>query len=331
VAPQDDDQDMNQSGFEHDNPIVDDALEWFARLRNTTPDPATQAAFERWIATSPLHAQHYRELEEMWGAPAFKKAVQSLPATPVPQLEVKTKNLGWTRRFAAMAAAAVMAIGIWQYPVMMLRWEADYLTTVGDRSSVTLPDGSVMTLDTASAVAVDFADGKRNIKLLQGEAFFDVKPDPAHPFRVVASYSEVEVRGTAFSVRRDDEADRVVLEHGLVEVRRVGNQPEKANLRPGEMIFASGASLSAISPADLSTALAWRDGRLIFEDQPFSRVLSELQRYYRATVVMVDKRHDQLAVTGNYRLDNVEAAIQTLADAAGVSMTRLPGGIIILR
>lgn len=331
MAPQDNDREMNQDGFEHDDPIVDEALEWFARLRNITPDPATQAAFDLWIAASPLHAQHYRELEDMWGAPVFKKAVQSLPATPVPQLQVKTKTFGWTHRFAAMAAAAVIAIGIWQYPAMLLRWEADYLTTVGDRSSVTLPDGSLMTLDTASAVAVDFADGKRNIRLLQGEAFFDVKPDPAHPFRVVASYGEVEVKGTAFSMRRDDEADRVVLEHGLVEVRRVGNQAEKAYLRPGEMIFANRTSLSAVSPADLPTTLAWRDGRLIFEDQPFSRVLHELQRYYRGTVVVVDKRHDQLTVTGNYRLDNVEAAIQTLADAAGVSMTRLPGGIIILR
>jgi transmembrane sensor len=331
VAPQDKDQEMNQDGFEHDDPIVDEALEWFARLRNTTPDTATQAAFDLWIATSPLHAQHYRDLEEMWGASAFKKAVQSLPTTPAPRLEVKTKTFGWTRRFAAMAAAAVLAIGIWQYPALMLRWQADYLTTVGDRSTVTLPDGSLMTLNTASAVAFDFADGKRNIRLLQGEAFFDVKPDAAHPFRVAANYGEVEVKGTAFSVRHDDDADRVVLEHGLVEVRRAGNHTEKAYLRPGEMIFASGASLSTVSQADLSTALAWRDGRLIFEDQPFSRVLRELRRYYRGTVVVVDKRHDQLTVTGNYRLDNVETAIQTLADAAGVSMTRLPGGIIILR
>lgn len=331
MTPQEKDQGTHQEGFKHDNPVVDEALEWFVLLRNTTPDPATKAKFDQWIATSSLHSQHYHELEEMWGTPVFKRAVQSLPVTPAIQHHAKRRAMGWINGFTAIAAAAVIAVGIWQYPALMLRWEADYLTATGDRSVVTLPDGSVMTLDTASAVAIDFNAGKRHVKLLQGEAFFDVKPDPVHPFRVAGSYGEVEVRGTGFSVRTDNDADRVVLEHGLVQVSRVNDKVDKADLQPGEMVFASKVSLSAVSAADLSTALAWREGRLIFEGQKFSHVLNELQRYYNGTVIVVDHRYDQLAVTGNYRLDNVEAAIRTLADAVGSTMNRLPGGVVILR
>lgn len=331
MAPQEKDQETGQEGFTHDDPVVDEALEWFVLLRNTTPDPETTHRFEQWLATSAYHAQQYRDLEAMWGAPVFKKAVESLPSAPAIQHRAKRRILSWTNGLAATAAAALIAIGIWQYPALMLQWEADYLTATGDKSTVTLPDGSVMTLDTASAVAIDFNDGKRQIRLLQGEAFFEVKPDPQHPFRVAASYGEVEVRGTGFSVRADVDADRVVLEHGLVQVTRVGSGVDKAYLRPGEMIFASKTSLSGVSAADPSSTLAWRDGRLIFENQTFSHVLNELRRYYKGTVVVVDKRHDQLAVTGDYNLDNVEAAIRTLADAAGATINRLPGGIIILR
>ncbi len=76
------DQETPEDGFKHEDPVVDEALEWFARLRNTTADPATRAAFERWLATSPRHVQEYRDLEAMWSAPSFAKAVDSLPIAP---------------------------------------------------------------------------------------------------------------------------------------------------------------------------------------------------------------------------------------------------------
>lgn len=60
-------------------------------------------------------------------------------------------------------------------------------------------------------------------------------------------------------------------------------------------------------------------------------MLNELRRYYKPPVIVADNRVSRLIVTGNYRLDNIEGAIRTLADAAGVTMDRLPGGLIILR
>ncbi|ATQ69016.1 DUF4880 domain-containing protein [Methylosinus trichosporium OB3b] len=74
----------------HDDPIVDGALEWFARLRNEPVDATMQAAFEHWCSLSPRHAQEYRDLEAMWGSTAFRQATEWLQkndATLVEALE----------------------------------------------------------------------------------------------------------------------------------------------------------------------------------------------------------------------------------------------------
>lgn len=314
----------------HDDPIVDEALEWFARLRNETADAQTRAAFERWRAQSPRHAQEYRDLEAMWGSTSFRQATESLrdhrleaPREAPPRV---------ARRWIARAAAVVLlAMGASQYPALMLRWQADYSTDAGDRRMVRLPDGSTMILDTASAVAVDFEGGRRQVRLLEGRAFFDVKHDPDHPFRVAGRFEETEARGTAFSVRSGEDEDRVILERGRVDIARLARRADHVDLAPGEKVVATKDALSAVTTLDPGDDLAWLDGRIIFEDQPLSHVLAELRRYYKGAVLVMDHRIDRQLVTGNYRLDNIEGAIRTLTDAAGVTMSRLPGGIILIR
>lgn len=315
------------------DPIVDEALEWFARLRNTTPDSQTQSEFERWLAQSPRHAQEYRDLETMWGSALFAKAAEGLPvAKHLPRgICRRGPSAQWAIRIVAAAAIVLIAVGAWQYPAIMLRWQADYMTATGGRSTIRLPDGSTMMLDTASAVSIDFQGGRREVNVLEGEVFFDVKHDPAHPFRVAGKFVETEDRGTAFAVRADADHDRVILEQGRVNVRLIADEGDQVDLEPGQMVVGDVGRLSAVTSTDASTSLAWREGRIIFKDQPFAHVLRELRRYYPGTVFVADSRVGNLIVTGNYRLDDVAGAIRSLADAAGVTMNRLPGGIIILR
>ncbi|WP_244441403.1 MULTISPECIES: FecR family protein [Methylosinus] len=324
------DEAAREGEFVYDDPIVDEALEWFARLRDEPVDAATRAAFERWRSRGPRHAREYRELEAMWGSAAFQRATESLREGR----QEARRGAPWrqARRLALGAAAVVMLVaGASLYPVSLSLWDADYSTETGDRRTVRLPDGSTMILDTASAVAIDFGRGRRQVKLLEGEAFFDVKHDPEHPFRVVGRFGEMQVRGTAFSVRAGDDADRVILERGRVDVGRLSRRDERVDLAPGEMVVATKDALSAVTRVDPGRELAWRDGRIIFENRPLSHVLKELRRYYKGAVFVMDHRIDRLLVTGDYRLEDIEGAIRTLTDAAGVTISRLPGGIIIIR
>lgn len=331
MARQESDHHTPEEELKSECSIADEALEWFVRLRNTPLDQATKAEFDHWLSVSPAHAREFRDIEAMWDAPVFGQAVESLTAAPAMRRSRTLGSMLRNNRAAIAAVAAVIAIALWQYPVLLLRWQADYLTATGASSSVTLPDGSLMLLSTASAAAIDFSDGKRKVRLLRGEAFFDVRKDPAHPFQVLAGQGEVEVLGTAFSVRRDDDSDRVILERGLVQVSRAGDPSDKVYLQPGEMILAGKTALSGRSRTDTSAALAWREGRVVFESQTFAHVVDELRRYYGGTVLVVGDSRNGLLVTGNYRLDNIEVALRTLADSVGASIVRLPGGLIILR
>ncbi|MFT4116027.1 FecR family protein [Bradyrhizobium sp.] len=326
-----------EDGFTHQDPVVDEALEWFGRLRDATPDAATLAAFDSWLARSPRHAAEFRNLEEIWGGSSFYKAAERLPAghhavanDGTRRHAVASPSRRGSMRMAMAASVALAVIGAWQAPSLILRWQADYQTSAGMQSTITLPDGSTMMLNTASAVAIDFANGRRNVRLLEGEAYFDVRRDPDHLFRVAGHFGDVEVKGTAFSVRADDKEDRVVLERGRVDVQAKSGRSDEVVLKPGQMAVATAMSLST-EQVDPAAVLAWRGGRVVFENQPFSKVLRELRRYYSGPVVVMTDRVNDLPVTGNYRIDNVEGAFKTLADAAGVTMNRLPGGIILLR
>ncbi len=314
--------------YGHDDPVVDAALDWFGKLRDTYADPLLLTQFRHWLAQDPRHETEFRLLENIWGSTAFLKATRSLQ---VPDVQERGRARRWTMRAVAVAAMIVLIVGISQYPRLMLTWRADYLTAIGDQSTIRLPDGSMMVLNTDSAVTVDFADGRREIALLRGEAWFDVRHDPAHPFGVTGGFGRTVAKGTSFSVRRQDDRDETVLEQGRVDVTCLCAKADRIELQPGESVAVAKDGPLLPAKIDPERFLAWREGRMVFEDVPLGQVVSELSRYYGGTVIVASDRINRLVVTGNYRLDSIEGAIRTLADAAGVKMTRVPGGLIILR
>ncbi len=326
----------NEQGFVHPDAVMDAALDWFLLLQATPQDAALRADFEAWRKADAMHAEAFAVVSGAWDIPEMDlvaRDIASRGARPR-QAPVTTPRARSSRKWAgaalALAAVLLLAVGIQQYPTLMLQWQADYITATGARDVVTLPDGSVMTLNTGSAVTVDFEGRKRSVTLLRGEAYFDVVPDASRPFRVAAAFSEVEVKGTAFSVLRDSEEDTVVLERGHVDVTRLTERGDTASLEPGESITATATALSAVRKTDTATSLAWLQGRVVFQDQPFGTVLKQLGRYYGHSIVVTDGRLEGLRVNGNYRLDDPERIVRSLATATGAAVTRLPGGILIL-
>jgi transmembrane sensor len=321
--------------YQHPDPATDEALDWFLRLQEMGDDPALQAEFQHWLAGDPAGRAAYTRLQRMQAAPALRKAIArdraSLDRTSsVVQLRPRRAVRRWSIGLA-FAAAVLVSIGLFPEPSLLIRWRSDYLTAAGEMRRVRLPDGSDMTLNTASAVALDFSEGRRKVTLLAGEAFFDVRHLGGQPFIVSAHYSDVEVKGTTFDVRLGDGQDTVMLERGIVDVRRQMDQQDRVVLKPGEMVTAGQSRISAVSPLDANVSFAWLDGRIILREQPFDKALDELRRYHSGKVILATSRFADSTVSGNYRAGNSEDAIRTLAETVGASMTRLPGGIIILR
>ncbi len=332
-----------QAAYRHPDLITDEALEWYTRLQDGPLDAATHEEFEQWRCSDSRCEETFARLERMHDLPSLRRAAEHdartsrgvgnaadvMAATPPARAGV----LGLRMRVGLAAAVALvfLAIGILQGPDLWLRWQADYMTAVGERQSIRLQDGSAMILNTASAVALDFEDDHRRVRLLKGEAYFDVRRDDARPFVVTAGFSETMNLGTAFVVRRGKTEDSIVLEEGSVSVSRMAAEVDRATLNPGQMIVARDNALSPVRRADLGRALAWLGGRVIFRDQSFDAALATLRRYYDRRVIVMNDRLRHVSVSGNYNVDEPEAAIRTLAEAAGVAVIRLPIGILILK
>ncbi len=320
-----------EGGYRHADPIVDAALNWFVTLLDAPVDAETLAAYQAWRQSDPRHAAAFDRLAAVNDMPELRAATLAGVPPPVtlprPMPRRATRGTWW----GSLAAAAVLAaIGLHLFPAVALRWNADHRTVAGEQREIALPDGSRLLLDTTSAVALDFGEGRRTVRLLQGQGYFDVVPDPARPFRVVGGYSAVEVTGTAFAVRADDGQDAVVLERGRVSVSRLEDPGRPLALLPGDRVTATALGLSGVVRADPGVALAWREGRYVFHEQPFADVVDNLRRYYSGTILLLDDRVGRERVSGNYRLDDPVGTLRALTGITGVRMITLPAGIIIL-
>jgi transmembrane sensor len=322
--------DSSRSGA--DDPFVAEALDWFVRLQAAGGDPVTSRAFRAWLDGDPRRAAAFEKITEVWGAPEFLQATKNVAkATGFVAPRKKSRRRSLAKKAAAIATAIIVAFALSQTPDLTLRLRADYVTSAGEQRVVALPDGSQMTLNTGSAVALDFAEGQRDVRVLKGEAYFDVRSGLPVPFRVAGHFGNVEVKGTAFSVKLDNSEDNVVLSRGVVEVANRAQPQEHALLSPGEMVSVTATSISPVRKIDTERSLAWLEGRIRFDDRPFGEVLNDLRRYYPGRIFVANSAVERVSVSGNYKLDQPLLVVRSLAEAAGATVTTLPGGIVILR
>jgi len=211
-----------------------------------------------------------------------------------------------TRRWwlgAAVAACLLIAVA----PSLSLRLQADYRTAQGETRDVTLADGSVVQLNSDTAISVDYSGDHRDVRLLAGQAFFEVTPNKAKPFHVRADGVRVTFTGTAFNVQLRPGSVGVDVQHGSVRVEDAA-QVLAAALTAGQKLrYADGqAQVRAFQP---SQAAAWRQGQLIADETPVAELVAELARYLPGKVVLRDEVLGQKRVTGVYDLHKPMAAL----------------------
>lgn len=293
----------------------EEALAWFVRNQGQdAPDPA----FEAWCAVDPAHEAAYARVSALWGSDAFGAAARRLkrPARPVAAAIV-------------LPLALLLTMGGLKATGVTPSLPADHVTRVGDVATTTLDDGTRLTLDTATAVDVDFDAGERVLRLRRGRVFVAVAAD-ARPFRIVADGADIRDIGTSFSVREADGGARVAVRDGIVDVRATGHdkvQRLTAGLRGG----VSREGLLPITAADSYEDFGWTRDRLYFHDRPLGEVVAELRRYYRGWIVVGDEAIANQRISGGLRLDDPASAMAELAKLSGGKLTRVSDTLLILR
>lgn len=319
----------NDDGGETPLPL-EEAAEWLLLLRERPQDADLCRRFEAWRAQSATHRAAWDRTTAMWGAlgassdqyERLSPARGAIPTQPRAARGSRSSRPAWpglSARPKLIGAAAVFSICIALLfgPTVMLRLQADELTTTAETRTVELEDGSTVVLAADSAIASVFAETGRKVTLLAGEAFFEVVPDD-RPFVVAAGDVEVEVLGTAFDVRMSSATTEVALARGLVMTRFGNAVRSQATLHPGDVIsidHASGTGTKAtIAENDVAR---WREGRLLVTNETIGTVVETIQRYHPAWITLPDRALSTRRVSGIYDLTNPDQALRALVGPFG--------------
>ena len=215
--------------------VEQEAVDWLIKLDgDDKPSEQDLQALKRWMALSPAHIEELDKLNAFWGdlsvltelnIPLVKPAVLAA-AKNKRQTEAAneaSKAASFTRSPWAVAAsvlglAILIQLVVWSGGKPLDSTNGYYATAIGKQTSVLLADGSTLHLNTNSQVSVDYAEGYRNIRLLQGEVHFDVAKNKAQPFRVYAGQGRVQAVGTAFTVYLRAKDIEVLVTEGKVEL-----------------------------------------------------------------------------------------------------------------
>ncbi len=208
------------------------------------------------------------------------------------------------RPFAGLAIAAslMVAVGAWLFITSAEPGLKYYQTERGERLELTLADGSVVKVNSASKLSVMISENERRIELEQGEALFDVASDPARKFLVHTRRGTVEAIGTLFNVNVYQPELVVTIAEGKV---LVSNQQSLPSNRAAEMVTAGhrvivgeGGGISSEKLEDLQAALAWTEGKIMFTGEPLHLALEQINRHGKHRIAILDARLADLPVYG---------------------------------
>jgi transmembrane sensor len=318
--------------------IEEEAAQWNWRLDDEAFTAADQQAFEAWLRQDVRHRRAFEEMSKVWSALdglAEAKRSEKIGAFTSPPPLARGALPSW-RMSVAAAVLVLVAAGFW-----WLRQGNEIqtlATAVGQQRNVTLVDGSIVTLNTNTIVETDLSRSLRQIYLRKGQAHFQVAHDRSRPFLVHAGDAVVRAVGTEFEVRlRPDQHVDIMVNEGRVEVQASTPAGAPPAIRPATRALAAGEALSTaskgyavqrVSPAQLSTELAWREGAIIFDGQPLAQAIAEIERYTDARIVVTDPGIAAMRVGGRFRTDDVQGFFQGLESALPVSVRRTPEGVV---
>ncbi|MGH8384507.1 MAG: FecR family protein [Pseudomonas sp.] len=301
---------------------MDQALDWLIVLDSPSEEQTRQ--FQAWLAADPAHAEAFAKAQSIWNGPQVTHCAQNLAARPAKVTVLSRLRPHWK----PLATAAVLILGLFSFSNVPMRLQADHLTVVGERQRLQLEDGSQVLLNTNSAFSSTINDKQREARLYQGEAFFEIKPQRGKPLELEAGLVTASVRDTAFAVRYLDGVTQVRVQRGDVDLRATRDDA-RVRLTAGESIRIGPNGFDRPAKLDAATDLAWVQGRLVFENCPLSQVLAELRRYYPGLIINTNEQLADVAVTGNYRLDQPLDVVRSLAHITSARLKEFPALVIL--
>lgn len=318
--------------------IMEDAARWMALLDSDRCNEADRLSFARWLDEDTQHRWAFQELSEIWARLRIlsdvkplldQPVVRRLPAAAVAQPSPQARLQRPRREWSTLLAAAFAVLGV----VIHLTVNTPtrhFATGTGELRTVVLADGSRVELNARTTLEVEMDRESRRARLSAGDAVFHVAKGEA-PFVVSTDRGSIAALGTSFAVQQDGGSMEVSVLEGRVAVTlasaglpltvydgKVDFSPRArtAVLDPGERMGVTSDlhRPEAVQQEELRRELAWRDGYVVYNDEPLQAVVDDMRRYSTVNMHLADRRLRDIRVTGRFRIGDASGLLAELSD-----------------
>lgn len=333
-----------------------EAAAWLARLDRGDLADSERLELRQWLAEDERHAAalqssiaFWEDVDELARDMWAERATAGRRGRSRRSFAFGPLTVGLSA-MAALVVAVVVLVGDSEPPVdrAIADFELAVTTGLGEYRTIALPDTSEASLNSDTLVEIEYTAEERRVRLLRGEARFDVAHDPERPFAVLANGRVIEAVGTAFVVKIDGDETLVSVTEGQVrvasadEVSPTGDPFEVVGtsgagrrlLHSGEELVFAAAQMEVevrqYDPLVFERRLAWTEGRMVFAGESLRDVIAEFGRHSNIAIELSEPSVADLEVTGNFILGDVDAFLEAIEISLGVRAERLPGDRVLL-
>lgn len=288
-----------------DRGVFEAAASWFVQFQSQAPTTSEEAAWRRWLESDPSHRVAWQQMEQLQHSLSNMPQHLTRRALSGPQKRRQVLKL-----LLAFAGTGYLGWNVQQHTALK-NVLADYRTPVGQRQHCELGDGSLIELNTGTAIDVVFDSQQRLIRLREGEILVRTgKLGDTRPFYVDTQQGRIQALGTRFTVRQLENTTRVGVLEDCISIlpKTPGGAAHLLSAGQGADFDARKVSSSRSYP---QTSTAWVDGQLLVLNEPLGNVINELARY-RQGVMQCDEHAAKLRVSGAFRLDATDAVLANL-------------------
>lgn len=321
-----------------------EAAAWVARLHGPNRTKEVEAGLRHWLADDPQNPVAFELMTETWDTAA---RLQRRPIERITSWEIVGFRLSFSRAAIVLLATAACAV----FGTLFYLHSDGITTGIGELRTIRLQDGTRIFMDSNTQLLVRYGKAQRQVRLVRGEAFFEVTKNPDRPFIVKADGHVIKDLGTEFDVLSDPHRFAVTLVEGKVTVsplsERDGGKPPMASTGPsrsatplsnraqtftlsaGERLTFSSNGVPKLDRPPVEIVTAWERGQVVFDNTSLSDAVSQMNRYSRQKLVLEGSSGSGIRVSGLFQAGDSQNFAAAVAKTYHIRVSQRDGAIVL--